>query len=135
LRSEFQKFHQAKEQRLKSGDLDISNMSWVEFERYLAKIFETHGYHIEMTSESGDQWADIIAEKDGKRLVIQAKRYSGSVGNGAIQEVIWAIKYYDGTEGWVITNSIFTNSAQDLARVNYIRLIDGESLSRLDEMI
>ena len=135
LRSEFQKFHEVKEQKLKSGELDISNMSWVEFERYLARIFEKHWYSIELTPESGDQWADIIAEKDQKRLVIQAKRYSGSVGNGAIQEVIWAIKYYDGTEWWVITNSIFTNSAQELAWVNRITLIDSESLENIKNLI
>lgn len=136
LRLEFQKFHQAKEQKIKSGELiDISSMSWIEFEKYLAQIFKKHWYIIEMTPETGDQWADIIAEKDGRKIIVQAKRYTGSVGNGAIQEVIWAIKYYDWTEWWVITNSIFTNSARELARVNHITLIDGTSLENIQDLI
>lgn len=135
LKSEFNKYHAERKQKIASGMNNISEMTWIEFEKYLASIFRSAWYSIDMTPESWDQWADIIAEKNARRIVIQAKRYTGSVGNGAIQEVIWAIRYYDGTEWWVITNSIFTNSARELARVNHIILIDGESLEDIRNLI
>ena len=135
LRSKFQEYHQERIDRLEAGEVDISKMRGLEFERYLAKLFEKCGYQVHLTSESGDQWADIIAEKHNNKIVIQAKGYSWSVGNGAIQEVIWAIKYYDGDEWWVITNSIFTNSAKELSRINNIKLIDGDSLRELEDKL
>jgi restriction system protein len=57
-----------------------------------------------------------------------AKCYQGSVGNKAMQEVISAVTYYGGDEGWVITNSFFTPSSKALARKSKVKLIDGEHL-------
>ncbi len=135
LNSQFKKYYEERQNRLKSEDLDFSKMSWVEFERYLGNIFEQNGYAVDLTPESGDQWADVIAEKEGRRLVIQAKKYSNPVWNGAVQEVIWAIRYYAGNEWWVITNSTFTNSAKELALVNGIRLIDWYELEEINKIL
>lgn len=135
LRDEFQKYHSEKQRKLSSGMSNISQMTGVEFERYLANIFKSSWYTIEMTPESWDQWADIIAEKGQRKLVIQAKRYKWTVWNGSVQEVIGAIRYYEWTEWWVITNSLFTNSARELARVNNITLIDGVGLETLKDII
>jgi restriction system protein len=63
-------------------------------------------------------------------ILIQAKRYQGAVGNRAVQEVISAVAYYGGDEGWVITNSSFTPSAKALAQKSNVRLIDGRKLKQ-----
>ncbi len=73
--------------------------------------------------ESDSQGADLIAKKDGKTIIIQAKRYQGAVGNKAVQEVISALAYFGGDEGWVVTNSSFTRSARSLAKKANIRLV------------
>ncbi len=135
LKSEFHKYHTERQQKDKDNSINISQMTWIEFERFLANIFKSSGYVIDMTPESWDQWADIIAEKNGRKIIIQAKRYTSSVWNGAVQEVIWAIRYYEWNEWWVITNSTFTNSARELARVNHITLIDGDSLEDIKKLI
>jgi len=70
---------------------------------------------------------DLIAKKNGRTYIIQAKRYQGTVGNKAVQEVIAAVSYYNGDEGWVVTNSTFTPSAVALAQ-GRVRLVDGTSL-------
>lgn len=125
LRLEFIEHHEKKEQKLLSGELvNFASMSGIEFERYISRTLEKKGYQVDLTPESWDQWADIIARKNDKVIVIQAKNYSKPVWNKAVQEVIGAIKYYDGTEWWVITNSTFTSSAKDLARVNGIILME-----------
>jgi len=73
--------------------------------------------NVRLTPASGDQGADVIAESlDGKRTVIQAKKWQGSVGNSAIQEVLGAMLYYDANDAFVITTSFFTDSAKALAK-------------------
>ena len=70
----------------------------------------------------------MIAVKDGKTIAIQAKRYTGPVGNSAIQEIVAALRFYKADEGWVITNSTFTTSAAEFAQANGVRLVDGTEL-------
>ena len=50
--------------------------------------------------------ADLIAERDGRKAIIQTKRYDGAVGNKAVQEVIGALTFYGGDEGWAVTNRL-----------------------------
>lgn len=107
----------------------------IEFEQFLKNLFETLGYRVETTSSSGDQGADLILVKESQRIVVQAKFYSSSVGNKAVQEVLGAIGYYKANKGIVITNSYYTSSAQELAEANNIRLIDGEKLTQMLESI
>ncbi|MBL8012654.1 MAG: restriction endonuclease [Candidatus Omnitrophica bacterium] len=111
---------------------ELNELSGVEFETHLVKILKSNGYEdIRGTPGSGDQGADLIAKKDGKTIIIQAKRYQGPVSNKAVQEVISALSYYGGDEGWVITNSSFTTSAKALAQKGKIKLIDGNSLKNI----
>lgn len=87
------------------------------------------GYKIlSKKKKSGDQGADLIVEKDGIKTAIQAKRYSNSVGNKAVQEVIGSIKYYNCDREIVITTSRFTDSAKSLAEKNDIKLIDKSNI-------
>ena len=62
----------------------------------------------EITKESGDQGMDVIAEKNGIKIGIQAKCYSSKVSNKAVQEIVAAINHYDCHKGMVVTNSYFT---------------------------
>jgi hypothetical protein len=114
----------------------LHNMSGVEFEVWVVKVLKETGFNdVRGTPASGDQGADIIAKKDGRIIIIQTKRNKGAVGNKAVQEVISAIQYYGGDEGWVITNSTFTSSAKALAQKSDIKLIDGKALSRIKDFI
>jgi len=107
---------------------DLAKLSGVEFEAHIAELLRSSGYAVQGTPATGDQGADLIAKKNGNTVVIQAKRYKGTVGNKAVQEVISALSFYDGHEGWVVTNSTFSQSAIALARKANIRLIDGTDL-------
>lgn len=114
----------------------LHKMSGEEFETWVVKLLKDNGFDdVRGTPKTGDQSADIIANKDGRIIIIQAKRYKGTVGNKAVQEVIGAMHYYGGNEGWVITNSLFTQSAIALAQKSKIKLIDGKSISRIKDFI
>jgi len=122
----FRNYHRDQKQRTPTAEFDTLN--GIEFETWLANVLRGNGYEVTGTPITGDQGADLIARRDGKTVVIQAKRYQGSVGNAAIQEVVAALRFYRGDEAWVITSGTFTSSAKALAQANDVKLIDGYAL-------
>ena len=108
---------------------DIDLMDGVQFEKFLALLFQSRGYRVLPTKTSGDFGADLILKKSGRCIIVQAKRYSKPVGLKAVQEVNSAIKIYKAHEAWVVTNNVFTKAAITLARANDIRLIGREELT------
>jgi restriction system protein len=94
-----------------------------EFEELCASILRQEGWTANLTKASGDQGADVIAEKGGKKIVVQCKLYGGSVGNKSVQEVLSAKYYYGSDLAVVVTNSEFTKSARELSRVAKVDLI------------
>ena len=73
------------------------------------------GYKIVHTKLSGDQGADLVVERFGEKTAVQAKCYSGAVGNKAVQDVLAAKEYYKCSKAIVITTSGFTRQAIDIA--------------------
>ena len=112
----------------------VDAMNGYDFEKFLGDIFRTAGFDVEETKLSGDQGADLFVTRFGKRIVIQAKNYTGSVGNSAVQEAISAKNFYNCDEAMVVTNSYFTKSATELASATSVRLIGRAELQKyLDE--
>lgn len=129
LEEEFRKFHQNRASQ--TNTTEFTSLSGTDFEVYLSRLLKQNGFEdIRGTPATGDQGADLIARKDNKTIAIQAKRYQGSVGNKAVQEVVAAVKFYHADEGWVITSGTFTSSAKSLAQANNVKLIDGYALRR-----
>lgn len=118
-----------KENNYKKSEIGIiDSMSGIEFEKFLIVFFTKQGYKAEITKTSGDFGADLILSKDGVKTIVQAKRYSKSVGVKAIQEIIGAKKYYSAQKLIVITNNYFSRQAKELAKVNNVQLIDRDQL-------
>ena len=107
---------------------DVDLMNGQEFEKFVAELFSKMGFETKITKATGDQGIDIIASKDGDKIGIQAKCYSSTLGNGAIQEVAAGKNYYRLDKAMVITNNFFTDSARQLARANSIILWDRNNL-------
>jgi restriction system protein len=112
----------------KSGIADIDKMSGRQFEHYLGHLFKGHGYAVIVTKASGDYGADLVISKDGKKIVVQAKRYSKNVGIKAVQEAQASMAHYGASESWVISNSDYTVAAYSLAKSNNVRLITRNEL-------
>jgi len=103
---------------------DIDIMNGKEFEYFICDLFTNMNYQAEVTKQSCDQGLDVIAEKNGKRVGIQAKCYTSTVGNSAIQEAVAGKCFYNCDKVIVVTNNSFTNSAIELAKVNDVVLWD-----------
>lgn len=107
---------------------DIDMMNGSEFEHFVCELYKKMGYKAEVTKQSGDQGLDVIAEKGDKRIGVQAKCYSGTVGNSAVQEAVAGKSYYHCDKVVVITNNYFTPSAKELAQSNDVILWDRDIL-------
>ncbi|WP_412758954.1 restriction endonuclease [Metabacillus fastidiosus] len=109
----------------KSGIEVIDQMDGFQFEVYLKALFKELGYKTEVTKKTGDYGADLVLQGK-KKIVIQAKRYNikNKVSIGAVQEVYAAKAYYQASEAWVITNSLFTKQAEILAKACGVKLLD-----------
>jgi hypothetical protein len=133
LREIFAKYHEEQKGRKRTLE-ELAFLSGVDFETAVGRVLLEHGWQVSATAASGDQGADLIASRGERRVIIQAKRYTGAVGNKAVQEVVGAIPFYGGTEGCVVTNSTFTPAARALAQKNNIRLIDGSRFGEIGEL-
>ncbi|PEO43289.1 hypothetical protein CN563_22885 [Bacillus sp. AFS026049] len=112
---------------------DVDKMSGHEFEHYLAPVFRSQGYQVEVTNPSGDFGGDLLLRKRKEKAVVQAKRYGEDkkVGVDAINEVVGAAGYYNATKKIVITNRYFTEAAKTSAKRNGVTLLDRDDLIRL----
>ncbi len=107
---------------------DVDMMNGSEFEHFVCELYTKMGYRAEVTKQSGDQGLDVIAEKGDKRIGIQAKCYSGTVGNSAVQEAVAGKSFYHCDKVVVVTNNYFTASAKELAQSNDVILWDRDIL-------
>lgn len=107
---------------------EVDKMTGEEFEQFLAAFFKKRGYKVSLTAQSGDYGADLILKDGRETIVVQAKRYSGTVGVKAVQEIIGAVRMYEASEAWVVTNNYFTKQAVNLADMNDVYLINRDQL-------
>ena len=115
---------------LESGITEIDLMEGYQFEFYLQTLLFYLGYKVEPTTKSRDWGADLILtdQEAHKRIVVQAKRYSKTVGARAVQEIVASKLHYEADDAWVISNNYFSEQAESLAKENNVRLIDRNEL-------
>lgn len=109
----------------------VDNLSGRQFETFLEKLLGDLGFiRVQRTPLSGDFGGDILAEKDGKTWVIQAKRNARTVGVGAVQEAHAARDYYGVNASMVVTNRGLSGRAKQLAHRCGCTLVDRALLQR-----
>lgn len=110
----------------------MNRMSGETFETMCADLLKRNGFqNISLTRATGDYGVDILAEKDSVKYAIQCKRYNQPVGNKAVQEAYSGKKYYNCHVAVVLTNSVFTDNAKELAESNGVLLWDKDKLDEL----
>lgn len=114
----------------------IDQMDGFQFEVFLRMLMNQLGYSAKETKRSNDFGADLVM-KGPNRIVIQAKRYGfkNKVGIAAVQEIYAAQRYYQASEAWVMTNSLFTPAARELAKACQVKLFDRNELQHFIEQV
>lgn len=113
----------------RKDDKYASIYTGVDFELYLKTLIEEQleGAYVETTPASGDHGADLLVRFRGIVVAVQAKYYTGSVGNAAVQEIHSGMGFYDADYGMVVTQSKYTEHAKSLAMKLNIHLEDVET--------
>lgn len=103
----------------------------IAYERHCADLLGRAGWRAHTTSASGDQGADVVAERAGIRFVLQCKRYGKPVGNAAVQEISAAARYWSADMAAVVSNAGFTPAARKLAAATGVQLLHHDDLPAL----
>ena len=120
------------QQTIEQAEETFCSLSPVEFENFIAVLYEKMGYSCQLTPASGDYGIDILANKGEIRLGIQVKQYTNEVGVKAVQEVASGMMFYDCDYGCVVTSATnFTKAAYKMAEKLGIRLIAFNGLVEL----
>jgi|GEM_PF-1216492 len=122
------------EESLKIKPLDqplrFADLSGPDFERLLVKLYEAVGYKVQHTGRAGDQGADLILIMDGKRYLVQAKNYTGTVSNDAVREAFSGLNIHHCTKAIVVTTGEFTKGALELAKSDNVQLVGKTELQK-----
>jgi restriction system protein len=118
------------------ASLSLSHdISPAEFEQWCTAALREAGWNARSTGASGDQGADVIAEKGGICVVLQCKLHKSTIGNKAVQEAFAAQQHYGAQAAAVVTNAGFTRSAEALSRTTGVLLFHYSDLARLGDLL
>lgn len=115
--------------------ISLQSKNPLDYEKQIANKLKQSGFNAHATKGSGDQGADVLADKNGVKFAIQCKMYSKPVGNKAVQEANTARDFYKCDYAVVVTNAGYTKSARQAANACNVILLNENQLDKLDNYI
>lgn len=121
--------------------VNLAIMSWEDFEHLIRELFEkefsVNGGEVKVTQTSRDGGVDAIAfDPDpirGGKIVIQAKRYTNTVGVSAVRDLYGTVMNEGATKGILVTTADYGPEAYTFAQNKPITLLNGSNLLYLLE--
>ncbi len=101
------------------------NLSGLQFEKEVAKVFRDLGYMATVTKASGDGGVDIILNKDGKRIAVQCKHHAKPVGPNDVRALMGVLYSQNFDAGIFVSLNGFTQSV-------YTEFLHSKSDKKLD---
>lgn len=120
---------------------NIAAMDWEDFEHLIRELFEKefsqYGGEVKVTQASRDGGVDAIAfDPDpirGGKIVIQAKRYTNTVGVSAVRDLYGTVVNEGATKGILVTTADYGPDAYEFAKGKPLTLLNGGNLLHLLE--
>ena len=119
------------------SSVNLAAMDWEEFEHLIREVFEqefhSDGGEVKITQASRDGGVDAIAfDPDpirGGKIVIQAKRYTNTVGVAAVRDLYGTVVNEGATKGVLVTTSDYGPWRLRFAKGKPLVLMNGANLS------
>lgn len=132
------RFIEGKEIKMNSGT-NLASMDWEDFEHLVRELFEMefskNGGDVKVTQASRDGGVDAIAfDPDpirGGKIVIQAKRYTNTVGVAAVRDLYGTVINEGANTGILITTSDYGHDSYEFAKDKPLKLLNGGHLLAL----
>jgi restriction system protein len=103
-----------------------------EFESVITNLFEQMGLETRQTRPSRDGGVDCVAWDArpvmGGKVVIQAKRYKGTVGVSAVRDLFGTVHNEGASKGILVTTSGYGKASFEFADGKPLELLDGNNL-------
>jgi len=120
---------------------NLAAMDWYDFENLIRELFEKefrpHGGEVKITQASRDGGVDAVAfDPDpmrGGKIVIQAKRYTNTVGVSAVRDLYGTVINEGATKGILVTTADYGSDAYNFAKDKPLTLLNGSNLLHLLE--
>jgi len=120
---------------------NLAAIPWEDFEHLVREIFEkefsSNGGEVKVTQASRDGGVDAVAfDPDpirGGKIVIQAKRYTNTVGVSAVRDLYGTVMNEGATKGILVTTADYGPDAYDFAKNKPLTLLNGGNLLHLLE--
>jgi HJR/Mrr/RecB family endonuclease len=107
----------------------LYSLSPKAFEHYVAGLFRYKGYHVIVRGRSGDHGVDLeLSGRDGRRAVVQCKRYRETVGEQIIRDLYGTLIHEAASHAFLVTTAEISDAAEVWAKGKPITLIDGPTL-------
>ncbi|MEA2095602.1 MAG: restriction endonuclease, partial [Candidatus Cloacimonadota bacterium] len=118
---------------------NLAAMNWEDFEHLIRELFEkefsVNGGEVKVTQASRDGGVDAIAfDPDpirGGKIVIQAKRYTNTVGVSAVRDLYGTLVNEGATKGILVSTADYGPDAYNFAKDKPITLLNGGNLLHL----
>ncbi|MCB9310910.1 MAG: restriction endonuclease [Lewinellaceae bacterium] len=120
---------------------NLASMDWEDFEHLIREVFanefNSNGGEVKVTQASKDGGVDAIAfDPDpirGGKIVIQAKRYTNTVGVAAVRDLFGTVMNEGATKGILVTTADYGSDAYEFAKGKPLTLMNGANLLYLLE--
>jgi restriction system protein len=120
---------------------NLAAMDWEDFEHLIRELFEkefqSNGGEVKVTQASKDGGVDAIAfDPDpirGGKIVIQAKRYTNTVGVAAVRDLYGTVVNEGATKGILVSTADYGPDAYQFAKDKPLTLMNGSNLLHLLE--
>ncbi|MBT0664207.1 restriction endonuclease [Geobacter pelophilus] len=121
--------------------INLAAMDWEDFEHLIREIFEkefsVNGGEVKVTQASRDGGVDAVAfDPDpirGGKIVIQAKRYTNTVGVGAVRDLYGTVMNEGANKGILVTTSDYGPDSYEFAKGKPMILLNGANLLHMLE--
>lgn len=121
--------------------INLASMNWEDFEHLIRELFEKEfsstGGEVRVTQASRDGGVDaVVFDPDpirGGKIVIQAKRYTNTVGVGAVRDLYGTVLNEGATKGVLVTTSDYGPDSYAFANGKPLVLLSGANLLHLLE--
>lgn len=113
---------------------DLMALSPSQFEGWVQGLFQDRGYFVHNTPTIADHGIDLwLVTPAGERVVVQCKRYGGTVGEPVVRDLYGVMQHEEASRGFLVTTGRFSEAAREWAQGKPIDLIDGPQLVRMSE--
>jgi len=115
---------------------NLAAMDWEDFEHLIREVFEMEfsagGGEVKITQASRDGGVDaVVFDPDpirGGKIIVQAKRYTNTVGVSAVRDLFGTIINEGANKGILVTTADYGPDAYEFAKDKPITLLSGNEL-------